>query len=328
VTGDGASGLDGMNRIFEQLGLQVLERGWLSSNNIVFEGRGNSPASVVDTGYDSHSEQTVRLVEQCLRGAPLERVVNTHLHSDHCGGNAALHAAHGCEVWVPEVSLEAVRAWDGSRLTFEQTGQTCRRFAADSPLATGDSLVLGGHRWEILPAPGHDAEAVMFFQRESRVLISGDALWEDRLAIIFSAIDHIAGFAAARSVLSAIEEIDPVMVIPGHGKPFGGVAAAISASRKRLERFEAAPGRHLQYAARALTMFHMLEVRRQDREDLIDWVKGTPIFERLMERPDGALHDPQAAASSVVERLVLDGVLRNEGGIVHLVEKPPARSFG
>lgn len=313
-----------MNRVFEQLGLQVLERGWLSSNNIVFERRGESPASVVDTGYHSHSQQTISLVGQCLGGAPLQRVVNTHLHSDHCGGNAALQLEHGCEIWVPEVSLEAVRDWDESRLTFQQTGQTCRRFSADAPLPVGDTVQLGGFRWEILPAPGHDAEAVMFFQRESRVLISGDALWEDRLAIIFSAIDQAAGFAAARAVLAAIEAIDPVVVIPGHGKPFGNVAAAISASRKRLDRFEATPDRHLQYAARALTMFHMLEVRRQGHEELVTWVKSTPIFKRLMRQPPGETADARTAASTVVERLLLDSVLRDENGVVVLAESPGA----
>jgi len=309
-----------MKDVFAQLGLQVLERGWLSSNNIVFKRSGNSPTTVVDTGYDSHSRQTVSLVTQCLDGAPLERVVNTHLHSDHCGGNAALRAASGCEVWVPEVSLEAVLAWDESRLTFEQTGQTCQPFSAQAPLTVGDTVLMGAHGWEILPAPGHDAEAVMLFQRESRVLISGDALWEDRLAIIFSAIDHAAGFAATRSALDMIEAIDPLIVIPGHGKPFDSVAAAIASSRKRLACFEASPERHGQYAARALTMFHMLEVRQKDREDLNEWVRNTPIFQRLMSRTDGSSDDPLLAASVVVDRLITNGVLRTENGHVHLAE--------
>ena len=46
--------------------------------------------AVVDTGYCIHAEQTLALVEAALQGAPLQRIVNTHLHSDHCGGNALL----------------------------------------------------------------------------------------------------------------------------------------------------------------------------------------------------------------------------------------------
>jgi hypothetical protein len=49
--------------------LLVLERGWLSANNIVcFEGEN---ATVVDSGYVTHAAQTVELVGHALgRSAP------------------------------------------------------------------------------------------------------------------------------------------------------------------------------------------------------------------------------------------------------------------
>ena len=66
----------------------VLERGWLSSNNILFIGA--EETVLVDTGYATHAEQTLALVESTLGPRLLDRILNTHLHSDHCGGNAAL----------------------------------------------------------------------------------------------------------------------------------------------------------------------------------------------------------------------------------------------
>ena len=54
--------------------LQFIERGWLSANNTVFV-RGIT--AVVDTGYCSHAEQTVGLVEASLQGAPLQRIVRS-----------------------------------------------------------------------------------------------------------------------------------------------------------------------------------------------------------------------------------------------------------
>ena len=46
--------------------ITVLERGWLSANNIVFGGRHGT--AVVDTGYCSHADQTVALVQGALHG--------------------------------------------------------------------------------------------------------------------------------------------------------------------------------------------------------------------------------------------------------------------
>lgn len=69
-------------------GVTVFERGWLSANNILFVGRQGS--ALVDSGYHTHSGQTLALIEQALGAQTLDLLINTHLHSDHCGGNSAL----------------------------------------------------------------------------------------------------------------------------------------------------------------------------------------------------------------------------------------------
>jgi glyoxylase-like metal-dependent hydrolase (beta-lactamase superfamily II) len=68
--------------------MRVFERGWLSANNILFIGRDET--TLVDTGYVTHAAQTLALVRHALGARGLDRIVNTHLHSDHCGANAML----------------------------------------------------------------------------------------------------------------------------------------------------------------------------------------------------------------------------------------------
>ncbi len=289
--------------LFNGLGLKVLERGWLSSNNIVFAAAAGSPATVVDTGYVAHEQQTLRLID-----GPVQRVLNTHLHSDHCGGNAALQAAHGCEVWVPEPAFDAVRQWDEDRLSFRATGQRCARFSAEGTLRLGEHLRLGAFTWQVVSAPGHDPDALMFFQRESGVLITADALWESRLPIIFPELGGRSGFSEARGALNTIEALRPSVVIPGHGRPFTAVQKAIQASRQRIDQFERDPDKHLRYAARALTMFHMLENRRCAHNDLAAWLAGMPVLHAA-----GGCIDVEAVLAEMVSHGLLtvlaDGVL-------------------
>lgn len=71
-------------------GVTVFERGWLSSSNVLLVD--GERAALVDTGYCTHTEQTLALVAKALPDRPLDLVLNTHLHSDHCGGNAALQS--------------------------------------------------------------------------------------------------------------------------------------------------------------------------------------------------------------------------------------------
>ncbi len=299
-----------IGRVFQDLGLEVLERGWLSSNNVLFAAGGGRCATLVDTSYATHAEQTLALVQARLGGAPLARVVNTHLHSDHCGGNASLQARFGCETWVPESLLDAVSAWNSTQLTFALTDQRCDRFRATHGLASGQDLQLGDYQWFTLAVDGHDPDSVVLFQRDSRVLISADALWEDRLAIIFPEIDGRPGFAAARRSLAVIEALEPRIVIPGHGRPFTDVAGALARSRSRLDRYEADPSAHLRHAARALAMFHLLEQQKRGVADLVDWLASTSIFVRIGQGLPGIGSDARGFAEDLIRGLVRDSLVR------------------
>ena len=291
------------------LGLTVLERGWLSANQAVFRAVGATPATVVDTGFSGHAEQTLALIDRALGGERLGRIVNTHLHSDHCGGNDVLQRRGGVETWIPSPSMAAVERWDEEALSYRLTDQPCPRFVADRPLIPGESIALGEACWQIHAAPGHDMDAVMLFEPQTRTLIAGDALWEERLAIIFPELVGEDGFGPARATLSLIERLQPRAVLPGHGRPFGDVAQALAASRDRISAFERHPERHAQHAARALLMFHLLEVRQGRFDELVAWMGQTPIYRTVARR--AGLDEAGAAdwAASHVRRLIADGLL-------------------
>jgi len=301
----------------DALGAQVLVRGWLSANNIVFrDGPPGCPErgpAVVDTGYIAHADQTVALVTHALAGAALARVINTHLHSDHCGGNATLQRRWpGAQITVPRGYRAALDGWNEDALSYRATDQRCEPFVPQRFIADGDTVHLGGRDWEVHAAPGHDPDAVMLFEPHSRTLISGDALWEQRLAIIFPELAGEPGFDDAARALDHIERLAPRRVLPGHGQPFTDVASALRASRQRLAAFAAAPDKHRQHALRALVGYHMLEHRRRPRAALEDWIVATPIFRQA--QPAGS--DEAAArarARETVDRLLADGVLVAEG---------------
>jgi len=302
--------------LLDTLGLRVLERGWLSANQAVFRAVGATPATVVDTGFSAHAAQTLALIDHALAGASLGRIVNTHLHSDHCGGNASLQARGDVQTWIPSPSMAAVDRWDEDALSYRLTDQPCPRFVAHRALVPGASIALGETEWQIHAAPGHDMEAVMLFEPQTRTLISGDALWEERLAIIFPELVGDDGFGPTRATLSLIERLDPRTVLPGHGRVFEDVGRALAASRERVAAFERHPDRHAQHAARALVMFHLLEARELDFADLVAWMLRTPIYRTVARR--AGLDDAGACrwATAQVRRLVDDGVLLEHEGHV------------
>lgn len=301
-------------------GLRVFERGWLSSN-LIYLGGDAAGAVVVDTGYCSHADQTLELLAEALKedsvAASLRLVVNTHLHSDHCGGNAALQARHSCPVWVPAGQFEVAREWDESRLSYRLTGQQCPRFRPDAPLAPGNALEQAGLVWQAHAAPGHDPHSLLLFEAESRTLISADALWERGFGIVFPEIDGHAAFDEVELSLGCIESLEPALVIPGHGAPFADVDAALREARSRLGFFRSYPERHARHAARALIMFRMLDVRSCAEDALMQWLASTPIHASVWRR----FFDQQSMmrwSQSLIEDLLSGGGLKRDGELLSI----------
>lgn len=297
-------------------GLQVFERGWLSSNNVLLHGEPGEGAVLVDSSHTLHATQTLTLLHAGLGRERLARVVNTHLHSDHCGGNAALQRAYGCRIDIPPGLHGAARAWESHALSHASTGQTCERFIPDGVLAPGEWLVVGGRRWLALAAPGHDPHSLMLFDEREGVLISADALWGNGFGVVFPELDGEPGFDDVAAVLDLIEGLKPRHVIPGHGGPFDDVPEALARARRRLAGFHAEPARHLQHGARVLLKYHLMEVREQDAAALEYWIAQTPLLGQVWQRlgcPEGSV---TAWGSGVVQSLVDSGALVRRGRTV------------
>lgn len=258
-------------------GVVVLERGWLSSNNIVLVG--SDSTAIVDTGYSTHSAQTVALVERVLGGRDLDVIVNTHLHSDHCGGNAALQVRYQESLtFIPPGLSAQVLDWDPVALSFEPTGQSCPRFRFDSVLEPGTTIELGHSRWEIHAAPGHDRHSIILFEPGTRTLISADALWRNGFGVVFQELEGNRAFDEVASTLNLIERLSPSTVIPGHGAVFTEVSDALSQSRRRLDAFVSSPERHATHAVKVLLVFKLLELERIPEPDFLAWAFKTPYF--------------------------------------------------
>lgn len=287
-------------------GVQVIERGWLSANLVIAHGR--VPA-LVDSGYMTHQAQTVQLARTALGTQAPALLLNTHLHSDHCGGNAALQAAFPqMRTWIPPGQAQAVAAWDEQALTYRPTGQSCPRFGFDGLLQPGQELTLGDLRWQVHSAPGHDPHSVVLFEPASRTLISADALWENGFGVIFPELEGLSAFDEVAATLDRIEALQPAVVIPGHGAVFAYRQEVMDRARQRLASFVSNPQRHAQHAAKVLIKFKLLEVQKQPTEVFVDWAASTPYLTLLHQRffadrgrhdwLHGLLHELQAAGAA------------------------------
>jgi glyoxylase-like metal-dependent hydrolase (beta-lactamase superfamily II) len=291
--------------------MTFVQRGWLSANHLLLQDRNESV--LIDSGYVSHADQTLSLIAHALHGRPLDRLLNTHLHSDHCGGNAALQAQYPqLQTTIAPGLADAVSSWDQAGLTYVPTGQDCPRFQFDGLMQPGDELTLAGFTWQVHAAPGHDPHSIILFQPDHGILVSADALWENGFGVVFPEIEGEDGFTGIGQTLDLIERLAPRVVVPGHGAVFTDVQGALDRARKRLAGFKAQPVKHASHAAKVLLKFKLLDWQHISETELWSWCQGCTYLHELHTRFHAQL-DRHEWVLQCMDDLVQAGAAQRDG---------------
>ena len=121
---------------------------------------------------------------------PVEQVVLTHSHSDHCALLPEIRAAFHPRVWAYSPNLEGV----------------------DGLLNDGLSLRMGDAVFEVVHTSGHSSDSVCLYNQSEGVLFAGDS----PLVIASPGGTYEAGFRAALEKLCA-RNVSRIYF--GHGPP-------------------------------------------------------------------------------------------------------------
>lgn len=273
--------------------VRVFVRDWLSSNNILLKSREGHV--LIDSGYVRHAPLTLALLgtPQGLGAQPLARLVNTHCHSDHMGGNAAIQARYRCAVALPEAETRLIDVWDDVALLLGYADQRADRFTYDESIGAGETHVWGDLEWRALAAPGHAMGALVFFNPEHGILVSGDALWTRGYGLVMPPEVDPRALPATRATLEMLADLDARIVIPGHGEPFTDVGAALERAFARTAAFEADSLRTARHALKVILSFALLDQRRLPLSGMPAYVDRVGIYRdfnaRFFRLPPSAL---------------------------------------
>jgi glyoxylase-like metal-dependent hydrolase (beta-lactamase superfamily II) len=160
---------------------------------------GEDGVVLVDAGSEGRFAEVERLVAS-VTAAPIRYVINTHLHPDHTGGNAAV--AENATIVGHVVTRDLMRS-RGMPHTPRAT------FTQDTTLVTGSLEVRVLH----LGAGHTGGDAIVYFP-DLRVVHVGDLLHEISPFIDY---EHGGSSAAWVTALNRVLDLDFDAVIVGHG---------------------------------------------------------------------------------------------------------------
>jgi glyoxylase-like metal-dependent hydrolase (beta-lactamase superfamily II) len=215
------------------------------------------PSSEPDHGWDDLSKA---LGAAGVRIADVTRLTVTHPHADHYGMAGRIVDTVGCELAMHEAAsgeLDAYRDPSAGarrlRALLESHGigaddtqgliafEDWRPYIsgvveASRHLSDGDTLTAGTRAWTIVHTPGHSRAHVCLWSEADRILISGDHLLPGITPHIDIAIGDADPLGDYLASLERIEELEPALVLPGHGRPFEDGTERARATLRHHER--------------------------------------------------------------------------------------------
>ena len=146
--------------------------------------------TLVDVGQDPAILAGIEQAPTGIGKWPVEQVVLTHSHSDHCALLPRIRAAFHPKVFAFSPNIEGV----------------------DGVLRDGDTIQMGDETFEVIHTPGHSSDSICLYNRTEGVLFAGDT----PLLITSPTGTYEAGFLAALEKLCAR---DVRRIYFGHGPP-------------------------------------------------------------------------------------------------------------
>ncbi len=216
---------------------------------------GPEPA-MVDSGFVGNADRT-REWAQAHGGGRVATVVNTHWHSDHVGGNAALQAV-GAQIAASAPDAEAVRRRDPGCCLAEYLDQPIAPYTVDRSLDDGDTLRLGETEWQVVRTPGHTPGHLCLWQPDERLLAVGDALSDHDVGWVSTALDGPDAAAVAKKSLERLDALHPRVILPAHGPIPDDAAASLAHAHRRAQRLVDDPQGAVWYGARRVFAYALV----------------------------------------------------------------------
>ena len=156
-------------------------------------------------------------------------------------------------------------------------------FKCTRSLEDGDVLKIGLHEFQVIYTPGHASDGIVLYNREQKILISSDTLWENDMAVMTLRVEGSLALFSARKSLEKIASLDVRQVYPGHGKSFKDVETALSIAIKKIDQYMEDRERIGKDLIKKIIIYTLLMKKSINEKDFFPFLMTTVWFKETVD---------------------------------------------
>jgi len=179
---------------------------------------------IVDTGTGQNFDYVLNSIKNAGYNISedIKRIINTHCHFDHTGGNRLFNVPIG----IHEADAPALENGDKIATAAYMFGSPLEPSKVDFHLKEGHKI----NDFEVIHTPGHTIGGICLYDGET--LISGDTVFSDGG---FGRYDIGGDLNMLRESIQRLSELDVEYLLPGHGPAVNNGSEHIKLSNKIIK---------------------------------------------------------------------------------------------
>ncbi len=189
--------------------LKKIEAGPLAVNCYIIGDEKSMEAAVVDPGGDADAIYSLLKSE----GLTCVKIINTHAHFDHVGGNADLKEMTGADIYIHADEAPSLQHSDGAAKMFGVSAG--KSPAADKFVADGDMIEIGELKARVAEIHGHSPCGIALIFDDEKIAIVGDSLFAGSIGRTdFPGGNYDALIGDIKEKIFTLP--DDTVILPGH----------------------------------------------------------------------------------------------------------------
>ncbi len=181
---------------------------------------------IVDTGTGENYEYVLNSIKKAGIdiSEDVKRIINTHCHYDHTGGNRFFNTPIG----IHHSEVSALENGDINATAAFMFGRPMEPVKVDFHLKEGDKI----NEFEVIHTPGHTIGGICLYDGET--LISGDTVFADGG---FGRFDIGGDITMLKASIKRLTELNVEYLLPGHGPAVDNGSEHIKLSNRIIKQF-------------------------------------------------------------------------------------------